>query len=137
MKEHHDSHEFEFCGPWGPVLLVFVLPLVCYGLYFGCNAHACLQIMPSLFIPASLPPAAFYSHTAMLVFTSIFCGVLALHIILPGKKVQGVVLPDGSRLTYKLNGRHVDAMISAGILTLDLIHFAESLTLFCLFSVQH
>ena len=30
---------------------------------------------------------------------------VALHLVLPGKRQQGVPLPDGSRLTYKLNGR--------------------------------
>jgi len=32
-----------------------------------------------------------------------FFSLVALHLLLPGKRVQGVVLPDGSKLTYKLN----------------------------------
>jgi len=39
-----------------------------------------------------------------MVFVGWFGGLAALHLILPGKMVQGVPLPNGSRLTYKLNG---------------------------------
>lgn len=46
----------------------------------------------------------------MLVFLGWFGGLATLHLILPGKKVQGTPLPDGTRLTYKLNGEWVSKM---------------------------
>jgi hypothetical protein len=33
-----------------------------------------------------------------------FVLVLLLHVLLPGEEAQGVLLPTGRRLTYKLNG---------------------------------
>jgi hypothetical protein len=84
---------------------VLALPIVVYGLFFGCNRSAgCLQLFPTLSLPVWPQSAQLYSTEATLVFLGWFFGLLALHLLVDGKRVQGVVLPDGSRLTYKLNG---------------------------------
>lgn len=104
-KKHSgaDKIHYDFFGPHVPLLLTFVLPAVLYGLYFGCNSQTCLKIWPKLELP-SLPEAPqWYSVEAFQIVFGWFFGLMALHLILPGKRVQGVVLPDGSRLTYKLN----------------------------------
>ncbi len=41
---------------------------------------------------------------ALAVYAAWFSGMLAMHLLLPGKLAPGTVLPDGSRLQYKLNG---------------------------------
>mmetsp|Transcript_2250 Transcript_2250/g.5764 ORF Transcript_2250/g.5764 Transcript_2250/m.5764 type:complete len:460 (-) Transcript_2250:927-2306(-) len=103
--DHHD--EYEFFGPHGPALLIFVLPAVVYGLFLACNQADCLSVWPTLHIPSSLKALpeslTLFSWEAMLVFGGWFGGLALLHLILPGKRVQGAPLPNGSRLTYKLN----------------------------------
>ena len=37
---------------------------------------------------------------------------VALHVILPGERKEGVVLRDGTRLTYKLNGAQPRASVA-------------------------
>ncbi len=96
--------EYEFFGPHGPFLLIFVLPLTVYGLYFGCNATGCLKVWPTFSVPGFPAGAQLFTTEALGVFLAWFFGVVALHLVLPGQRAQGVVLPDGSRLTYKLNG---------------------------------
>ncbi|KAF5843005.1 sterol reductase, partial [Dunaliella salina] len=98
----------EFFGPHGPALLILVLPAVVYGLFLACNQADCLSVWPTLHIPSSLKALpeslTLFSWEAMGVFGAWFGGLALLHLILPGKRVQGAPLPDGSRLTYKLNG---------------------------------
>ena len=48
--------------------------------------------------------AALYSTEAVLAYLAWFFGLVALHLVLPGRTAEGTVLPDGSRLKYKLNG---------------------------------
>ncbi len=98
------QHQYEFFGPHGPLALIFVLPVVVYGLYLGCNVSGCLKVWPALSIPGLPAGTPVFSWEATGVFLAWFFGLVALHLALPGQKAQGVVLPDGSRLTYKLNG---------------------------------
>lgn len=103
----HQEHHFEFFGPHVPGLLLLVLPAVLYALVYGCNASGCLQIYPSLSIPGFAPGTLMWSSTAMAVVSGWMLLVLVLHVILPGLRAEGVLLPNGKRLSYKLNGRWV------------------------------
>lgn len=106
-------HEFEFFGPHVPLLLVVTLPLVLYGLIYGCNASGCFRLyplpiswgpgFPSLGSSSSSLLSSLFSMDALLVYLGWFFGLAALHLVLPGRIAQGTVLPDGSRLNYKLN----------------------------------
>lgn len=97
------AQHFEFCGPHGPIGIVIGLPLVCYGLVYSCNSGGCLS-----FKDRDLP--GFPAGTKLITFEgfSVFLGwmslVLLLHLVLPGKKLQGSVLANKTKLTYKLNG---------------------------------
>lgn len=99
------TQHFEFFGPHGPAVLVLVLPAVCYALIIGCNKESCLKLWPEFKLPSLPQTVSFYSNEAMLVYLAWFFGVALLHVILPGQKAEGVVLPNGKRLTYKLNGK--------------------------------
>lgn len=103
-RSRQPQQHFEFFGPHGPAVLVLALPVVVYGLVYSCNSAGCLQLRPTLRLPGWAPGTQFYTHEAMAVYLAWFLGLTALHLLLPGRRVQGVVLPDGSRLTYKLNG---------------------------------
>lgn len=39
--------KYEFMGPPGAAVIMLTLPLVVYGLYFGCNRTACPALNPS------------------------------------------------------------------------------------------
>lgn len=115
QQQQHEQHfEYEFFGPYGPAVLVFALPCVVLGLVYACNSEGCLQLSQVLQTPLSqwslslLPgfpsDQPLYSHEAMAAVVGWFALVLLLHVLLPGDTAQGVLLPSGRRLTYKLNG---------------------------------
>jgi hypothetical protein len=99
------KHNFEFFGPHGPAVLVLVLPAVCFALILGCNMHSCLQLWPELKLPSLQVNMQWYTQEALLGFLVWFFGVALLHVVLPGQRAEGVLLPDGKRLVYKLNGK--------------------------------
>lgn len=100
---HEQHHEWEFFGPYGPVLLVLALPAVVLGLSYACNSEGCLRL-PSLALPGWPQQQPLYSHEAMAMVVGWFFLVLGLHLLLPADTAQGVLLRDGRRLTYRLNG---------------------------------
>lgn len=103
MMARKQQH-FEFFGPHGPALLIIALPLVCYALVYGCNASGCLQLWPSFQVPGFEPGTKLFTVDGLLIYTQWFLLVLGLHLLIPGIKAEGVVLPNKKRLTYKLNG---------------------------------
>ena len=101
----HDHPEFEFFGPYlGPLGIMLGLPAVCYALVYACNASGCMHLAPRFGIPGWPPGQRFFTWQALGVYVGWFAFQAALHLLLPGQRRQGVVLPNGSRLTYKLNG---------------------------------
>jgi len=62
-----------------------------------------------------------FTTEACLVFSGWMAYCVALHVLLPGIVKEGTVLPDGTRLTYKLNGMSVllvtVVLVIAGIKT--------------------
>lgn len=98
------QQHFEFFGPWGPAILLFALPATLYALIYGCNSKGCLQLYPSLEIPGFVEGSQLWSSQALVAYVAWFGAVLLLHLALPGSRAEGVVLPNGKRLTYKLNG---------------------------------
>lgn len=102
--QHHD---FEFLGPYlGPLGIMLGLPAVCYALVYACNASGCMHLAPQFSIPGWPPGQRLFTWEALGVYVAWFAFQALLHLLLPGQRRQGVVLPNGSRLTYKLNGAH-------------------------------
>jgi hypothetical protein len=105
MAQAKSEHfEYEFFGPYGPALLVLALPCVVLGLVYACNSEGCLQLSRLSAIPGFPSDQPVYSHEAMAAVVAWFALVLLLHVLLPGDQAQGVLLPTGRRLAYKLNG---------------------------------
>jgi len=108
LQEH-----WEFGGPTlGPLVVMLSLPVVCYLLYFSCNAtKGCLALtrsdrffLFSLTYPEmGITSATLFTWDAMWIVLAYLAWILGLHVLLPGKHCQGATLPDGTRLTYKLN----------------------------------
>lgn len=100
-----DHEEYEFFGPHGPFLLIFLLPAVLYALIYACNKDGCFSLYP---LPVKTAPgfpsgSRLFSWEATAAYFGWFFGLVALHLILPGTVAQGSVLKDGRRLNYKLN----------------------------------
>lgn len=106
-KQKSGAVEYEFFGPVGTFALLFVLPAVVYFLFFSCNAEGCVSVSP-LYIPEgikSLPALeSLFSTRGTLIFLGWFAFQAIMYIVLPGKWVEGTVLSDGTRLSYKMNG---------------------------------
>lgn len=62
--------------------------------------------MPDL-VPQLLPGA--------ILFTAFVGGIFLLSKLVPGRREQGVVLPDGTRITYQLNGLRIFVLLAAGL----------------------
>eukprot|EP00195_Chlamydomonas_chlamydogama_P012789 CAMPEP_0202893210 /NCGR_PEP_ID=MMETSP1392-20130828/2832_1 /ASSEMBLY_ACC=CAM_ASM_000868 /TAXON_ID=225041 /ORGANISM="Chlamydomonas chlamydogama, Strain SAG 11-48b" /LENGTH=461 /DNA_ID=CAMNT_0049577463 /DNA_START=21 /DNA_END=1407 /DNA_ORIENTATION=- len=97
------KHEFEFFGPHGPGLLVLVLPVVLYALIYACNSQGCLQVWPSISVSGWPAGSQIFTVDALIAYVGWFAALTILHLVLPGKHNQGIVLPNGKRLSYKLN----------------------------------
>ena len=101
--------QYEFNGPYlGPLGVMLGLPVCCYALVALCNGHSCVSVgglrdgswsTSQMALPQ--PLATVDGLTAVLAWCA---ALVVLHLVLPGRRKQGSVLPDGTRLTYKLNG---------------------------------
>merc|ERR1711920_176510 len=108
--------EYEFGGPLGALGVIVFMPLVCFWLFAQCGERGCdLTRLPTL---EGLIPATSEIVTAALVLKAYVLLTVALHLILPGKRVEGVKLSDGNRLQYKLNARLIFLVVVPGFILL-------------------
>jgi hypothetical protein len=103
-KSKKQEPHFEFFGPYlGPAGIVLGLPAVCYALVYACNQGGCLTLSP-FSVPGWPQGQRFFTWEASAVFLGWMALQAGLHLLLPGQRVEGAALSDGSKLTYKLNG---------------------------------
>ena len=106
----HPNFEFEFGGIPGAAGIIIVLPLVIFLLFFGCDATFCVQFgsIPSLpkVVAAGFTSGgtSLWSWTAAAVVTAWMLLHFLLYLLLPGPVAEGVQLPNGTRLKYKITG---------------------------------
>eukprot|EP00126_Sphaerothecum_destruens_P009168 Sdes_comp20449_c0_seq1m14641 len=127
-SQNSSNFHYEFGGPLGALGVILGLPLVAYVLFFACNSHGCLQISPSFADesqgwsnlltnyqnfekfsitspPWSIPTwKQLFSWKLFAVYTAWWAFQALLYMTLPGQTVKGVVLANGSRLDYYMNG---------------------------------
>jgi hypothetical protein len=124
-REEPIPFEYEFFGPYGPVGVMVGLPVTCYALVALCNAHSCVSVSAlrdGSWTTADLALPQPFATALGLAAVLAWCAVLVvLHLLLPGRLKQGVVLPDGTRLTYKLNGACITPCGSSRRLPLETI----------------
>jgi len=97
--------EYEFGGPAGATAVMIFLPLVILGLYAACGRDGCVTSPASaLDVFSSLSLGPLWDWTAASVVVGWTLLHFALYVLLPGPRVEGVVLRDGSRLKYPING---------------------------------
>ena len=102
--------EFEFGGPLGACATMVALPCVIAGLYAACGARGCVAVGDAPGFLAALEAALgtttepLLSAWALQVVGGWILLQAALERLLPAEVVEGVVLSDGSRLRYRMNG---------------------------------
>ena len=104
--------DFEFGGPLGVAGVMAGLPMVMIALFYVCGRDICVhstesasQLLERLshdFIEGQGP--LLWSWHAVAVVSGWVVVHFALYVYLPGPVAPGVVLNDGKRLLYRLNG---------------------------------
>jgi delta14-sterol reductase len=106
-KSRKKQGGYEFGGPVGTVIWTVFLPVVVYYLYF------CVRFNGGALLPSDsiiyAPFGGFWESIvptgrAVLIYTVWIVFQALMQALLPGNKVKGRPLADGSRLTYKMNG---------------------------------
>lgn len=107
MTKQEKIH-YEFGGPIGAFFVVVSLPFVIWGLYLLCNDSVCLNNPLEFDWKAwlnNLPPlTSFVTCEAFYMYFGWMAFHFLLEAILPGEVVEGVVLPDKTRLLYRMSG---------------------------------
>lgn len=115
------SHEYEFGGMFGTAFVTTILPLTAWGVLTTCDDKACFGLLdgPSKVVErlGELTVGDFLSVRAFAIVIGWFAYQYALTALLPGPKLPGVVLRDGSQLKYKLNAHLVFWVSFFGLFT--------------------
>lgn len=107
------SKPTEFFGPAGTTVVTFLTPLIAYLLFFGCNGSTGC---PSLSVETykqgfknNWPSVngKLWDWQAAAVYFGWYAFTVICWNVLPGDKVEGTVLRDGTRKTYNMNGEHI------------------------------
>ena len=95
---------YEFMGPVGAFFMTLGLPVAVFGLYLFCNKDTC-QIYPlEPLLQVKLPPwDQFWHPLAFLICVGWFVANVIIYLIPVGRTVQGSLLRDGTKLTYRIN----------------------------------
>lgn len=108
-KSSKKPNHYEFGGPLGTTAMLVGLPAVCYGLVAACNPRGCSLDPRAWHSPFDFVPqktSSFWSpYLASAAAVALwFAAQAALHLLLPGPRIEGVMLATGERLRYKLTG---------------------------------
>ena len=111
------SKHFEFGGPIGALFVTLSVPFFTYWLSLACTPTSGCPPWPlnefaqfhqngwKGIIAGSAFWKGLWSNEAALVYLGWYGWCLACWAILPGKMVQGVILRNGQRITYPMNGQ--------------------------------
>jgi len=125
-----DSLIWSFGGPLGCALVMVLVVVVPYYLYF------CVGFNDGMPIPGPGADAAAFWRSIVPTWTAagLYLGWLALQVLLkvivPGPKVEGVPQPDGTRLSYRMNGHRsfwitlvlIAILVATGVLDPALVY---------------
>jgi delta14-sterol reductase len=130
----HSTH-YEFGGPLGASLLLLFLPLLTFALSAytgpgGWPSHGGLEgLAAHLSARGGLQllhdAASQWDTRVFLLYCAYWASLAVLYLVLPGRRVQGVVLPTGERLPYPLNGLLSLALVVA--VALGAFYFYEAI----------
>ncbi len=105
--------EYQFFGPPGALLVTICSPLIAYLLYFGCSEEngGCPPRSYAAWIPSIISSiqrldwwASLWDTEATIIYLAWYIFCVVAWAVLPGDDFQGVVMRNGQRKTYKVNG---------------------------------
>lgn len=107
---------YRFGGPVGAFAMITLLPIVVLAFAFGCDASGYDPLQRSYAFFSDLVKGKFswdiifsmvtsWNISALFWYIMFIAQLVTFAIAMPGDTVQGTKLRDGSRLTYKLNGK--------------------------------
>ncbi|KAF4571506.1 erg24, C-14 sterol reductase [Pleurotus pulmonarius] len=103
---------YEFLGPPGALFITLAVPITTYALYFGCSeaSGGCpppnfSQWSPIISSSLSNPEwwKGLWDTEAALIYLAWYAFCVVTWAILPGDKVDGVVMRNGQKKQYKIN----------------------------------
>jgi protein-S-isoprenylcysteine O-methyltransferase Ste14 len=140
-----DTLIWSFGGPPGCALMSVLVVVIPYYLYF------CVAFNEGMPIPAADADAAAFWQSIVPTWTAtgLYLGWMALQVLLqafvPGPKVEGVAQPDGTKLSYCMNGHRsfwitlvlIVVLVASGGLDLSIIYreFGALLSVGSLFAI--
>lgn len=96
--------EYEFGGLLGAIGVTVTVPFFAYWLNLACQPHTGCKLGPEIFdLHALWSSQSFFSLEACLVYLGWYTYVVICWLLIPGKWIEGTVLRDGTRLSYKIN----------------------------------
>jgi len=106
------SHATEFLGPLGTAFISLTVPLTTYALFFACNeVTGCTPTtldgwrhMANSWGAWPTPKGQFWDWGAAAVYLGWYGFCILCWRLLPGEKVEGTLLRDGTKKVYKING---------------------------------
>uniref|UniRef100_A0A8C5R5B8 Delta(14)-sterol reductase TM7SF2 n=1 Tax=Leptobrachium leishanense TaxID=445787 RepID=A0A8C5R5B8_9ANUR len=108
------TREYEFGGPIGALLLLFVIPGTVFYLLLTCDT----EDASVLSVPGPLPPLETLWDSTAVTILLVWISLQAVLYVLPlGTVVEGIPLKDNTRLKYKINAFHamVVSFLLAGL----------------------
>lgn len=114
------STRYTFGGPIGALVLMLGLPTVVYWFAIGCSKTEC-SLMPSTIRAHWAGWRYFFDIEAGMYYILWISILIGLWFFLPGKRVEGLPLRDGSSLEYRMNGLKAMVVIFSGIISVFLI----------------
>jgi hypothetical protein len=101
------SHPEEFAGVIGTTFMSFLCPFFAYFLFFGCTPSGCppFDLTGWAGIAGRLSGSVWWDWKATWVYIGWYSFCVACWFVLPGERVEGNLLRDGTRNIYRMNGR--------------------------------
>ncbi|WVO16402.1 hypothetical protein L204_104077 [Cryptococcus depauperatus] len=114
------SRPTEFFGPWGTAAITLCTPVLAYLIFFACNdvAGCAPTSLRSVWrLVGDYPDAAgkLWEWKAAGVYVGWYVFCIVCELVLPGERIQGNLLRDGSRKTYRMNGESVALALTDGV----------------------
>ncbi|KAJ8695605.1 erg24, C-14 sterol reductase [Pleurotus ostreatus] len=107
------TKEYQFFGPPGALLVTISSPLIAYALYFGCSEESggCPPGNFAAWIPSVTSSTtrldwwmSLWDSEATVIYLAWYLFCVVAWAILPGNDFQGVLMRNGQKKTYKVNG---------------------------------
>ncbi|KAI0689711.1 ERG4/ERG24 ergosterol biosynthesis protein [Cytidiella melzeri] len=132
------TQHYEFFGPPGALFITLSVPAFTYALFFGCSetSGGCPPPLPSILpsIASALSNSAWWKSLwdphAFAAYLAWYAYCVVAWALLPGDWIQGTLIRDGTRKSYKINAFSTLLLTLGLVFGLTLRFGAQSFTFF-------